>query len=73
MFEGEWVHGRRQGKGKLVNKIGEIKHGVWKDDKRVNWEGEEVENERDSPIKIQINKVVLPEKGRHSKKIFQSQ
>ena len=48
-----------------------MKEGIWKDDKRVNWVGEEPHIEE--PIEIQINKVPIPtEKTERnkSKKIF---
>lgn len=37
------MHGRREGKGKYVSKIGEMREGVWRDDRRLNWAGEEPE------------------------------
>jgi hypothetical protein len=42
---------------------------VWKDDKRINWGGDEPDDQ--PPIKIQINKVPMQgSKGQRSKKIF---
>jgi hypothetical protein len=41
LFEGEWLNGKREGRGKLINKSGEMKEGVWKNDKRWHWAGED--------------------------------
>lgn len=44
--------------------------GVWKDDKRVNWAGEESDHENEpGGIQIQINKVPV-ERLTRPKKIF---
>eukprot|EP00929_Paragymnodinium_shiwhaense_P014684 TRINITY_DN122629_c0_g1_i1.p1 TRINITY_DN122629_c0_g1~~TRINITY_DN122629_c0_g1_i1.p1 ORF type:complete len:261 (-),score=69.04 TRINITY_DN122629_c0_g1_i1:156-938(-) len=37
VYDGGWVDGKRHGKSKYTNKNGEVRVGIWEDDKIVRW------------------------------------
>eukprot|EP00927_Polykrikos_kofoidii_P029587 TRINITY_DN25572_c0_g1_i1.p1 TRINITY_DN25572_c0_g1~~TRINITY_DN25572_c0_g1_i1.p1 ORF type:complete len:218 (+),score=42.43 TRINITY_DN25572_c0_g1_i1:138-791(+) len=37
IYDGQWVQGKRSGKATYTNLSGEVKHGVWKDDRIERW------------------------------------
>jgi len=41
IYDGQWVNGKRSGKAKYTNLSGEVKDGIWKDDRIDQWLEEE--------------------------------
>ena len=37
IYTGEWLDGKQDGYGEYTNTAKELKHGIWKEGKRLNW------------------------------------
>ena len=40
-YYGEWANSKRNGEGKIIHIDGTEKVGIWENDKRIRWIGEE--------------------------------